>query len=176
MAAEPDPIYRLDGLPDSASSYVDTQGDLVIPSMVSFNQRFYNETQFLGGVVFDSVSVTGLESITTIGNVDVGGDLEVTGDVNVNGALELSSGTRVNSISTGVGDPGTDDVLVTEAAVRSFVEAYVAQSLQGYATQAYSDGNAVWAKNQAIASSNAYTDAAIAALPSPSPPSDSDNP
>lgn len=173
MPVEPDPIFRLEGLPDSASTYVDTQGDLVIPSLVAFNQRFFNTTQFLGGVVFDSVSVTGVESITTIGNVDIGGDLEVTGNLDVDGSLELSSGTRVNSISTAVGDPGTHDVLVTEAAVRSFVEAYVAQALQGYATEAYSDGNAVWAKNQAISSANAYTDAAIAAIPPPSSGGDS---
>ena len=164
MAAEPDPIYRLEGLPDSASTYVDTQGDLVVPSMVSFNQRFYNQTEFLGGVIFDSVSVTGVESITTVGNVEIGGDLEVTGNLDVDGSLQLSSGTRVNSISTGVADPGTNDVLVTEAAVRSFVEAYVAQELQGYATEAYASGAAASARNSAISSANAYTDAAIAGL------------
>ena len=170
MAAEPDPIYRLEGLPDSASTYVDTQGDLVVPSMVAFNQRFYNQTEFLGGVIFDSVSVTGVESITTVGNVEIGGDLEVTGNLDVDGSFELSSGTRVNSISTGVGDPGTDDVLVTEAAVRSFVETYVAQALQGYATESYAAGVAASAGNQALSSANAYTDAAIAAIPPPTPP------
>lgn len=113
MAVEPDPIYRLEGLPDSATSYVDTQGDLVIPSMVAFNQRFFNTTQFLGGVIFDSVSVTGVESITTVGNVEIGGNLDV------DGSLELASGTRVNSIQTTVRNVGaTDDVLVTEQGIR----------------------------------------------------------
>lgn len=116
MPVEPDPIYRLEGLPDSATSYVDTQGDLVIPSMVAFNQRFFNTTQFLGGVIFDSVSVIG--HIDVGDSVTVGSNLTVTDDLKVEGAFELSSGTRVNSIQTTVGDPGTDDILVTEQAVR----------------------------------------------------------
>lgn len=120
MPVEPDPIYRLEGLPDSATSYVDTQGDLVIPSMVAFNQRFFNTTQFLGGVIFDSVSVIG--HIDVGDSVTVGNNLNVTNDLKVEGAFELSSGTRVNSIQTTVRTSGaTDDILVTEQAVQEVI-------------------------------------------------------
>lgn len=161
-----DPALRPEGLPPLANCFMDLEGDFVMPNIKCMGGIFYDKVEFRGEVIIDSADFNGIESIETIGNVDIGGDLQVNGNLDVDGSLQLASGTRVNSISTGVGDPGTHDVLVTEAAVRSFVESYVATLLASYATKAYSDANAVWARDQAISSANAYTNQAIANIPS----------
>ena len=160
-----DPSLRPDGMPPLANCFMDTEGDFVMPTIKCLGGTFYDTVEFKGTIIVDSAAF---------------------GDININAVL------------TSVGDPGTDNSLVTEKGIRDAIneletdlEEYVDQeiaTLRAYVDQqiaavlasanTYSDANAYWSISQAVSQAvpaavsqaNAYTDAAIAAIPPPTPP------
>lgn len=106
-----DPALRPEGLPPLANCFMDLEGEFVMPIIKCMGGTFYDQVEFKGPVFIGDSPFAGA-------NVIMANDLEVSGNLDVDGSLHLSSGTRVNSIQTTVGDPGTDDILVTEKAVR----------------------------------------------------------
>lgn len=117
-----DPALRPEGLPPLSNCFMDLEGEFVMPNIKCMGGTFYDEVEFRGSIsILDSVTVGTDVNVTN--NLLVSGNLEVTGNLDVDGSLQLSSGTRVNSIQTTIGNPGTDDILVTEQAIREALNA-----------------------------------------------------
>jgi hypothetical protein len=88
-----DPALRPDGLPPLANCFMDLEGDFVMPLIKCMGGTFFDRVEFKGEVVIDSATFIGAGGSATI-----------------------------NEIKTTVGDPGTNEALVTEAGIRAALD------------------------------------------------------